>query len=522
MPLLNDLETLEGEISRNAGYRDVNKTLIDIYEGDLKTHLEIHLREIFSPQVYTELLKLLVPINVLQRIVDKLSKIYQEKVSRNVIDGNDQDSELLVWYEDNFRVNQMMNIANEFFNLTKATLVEVFLHEGKPRLRVIPNDRFFVYSDDIVDPTNPTHITLIMGDYLKGAKKVKTYATWTDTEALIWDSDNTVRFDLMEKIWGGLPQAEGVNPFGKMPFVYVENSHNLLIPKHDTDVLDLTLEIPAQISFLNYAIAYNAFSITYGIDIDDEGLNRAPNAFWSIKSDPTSDKKPEIGTIKPQVDISETIKFIETELAFWLNTKGIKPGSMGTLTTENAASGISKMVDEMDTVEARKKQIEFFENGEMELWDLVLNHMHPFWVNNSLIENRSSFSPVAEVVTTFTEPMPLQTRADIVSALKGELDAGFTSRSRVIKKLNPDLSEIEIDELIAEIDNERTIELPETKEIQEETEETEEVTSTNQGHSHFYELDANGNGETSIANGHSHTIVNMVVQEADGHTHRIN
>lgn len=522
MALRDDLEALQKHIKSLTEYRTTNRTLIDIFEGNLKPHLEAHIDKIFSEKQAAESKKFIVSINVLQKIIDKLSKIYQQQVTRRVVEGREQDSELLVWYEENLRVNQMMNISNEFFNLTKTTLVEPYIEEGIPRLRVIPNDTFIPWSNDIVNPTTVTHMTVILFEEKLKEKTNLIYLTYTDEEVLIWDDDLKIRPELMLRF---LDDQSGINPVGKIPYVYVNASSNLLIPKHDTDVLNLTIEIPNQLTYLNYGVAYNAFPITYAIDVDDAGLKRAPNAFWSIKSDPQSDKQPKVDTIKPIIDITQTLNFIQSELAFWLNTKGIRPGSIGDMSAENFVSGISKIVDEMDTIEARKRQVEYFVNAENDLWTLIFEHMHPYWVQQGLVENRSLFTPTAEVETEFLEPKPLETRGDLVANLKAEIDAGFISRKRALKKLNPELSEEDIEELIREIDEERTVELPDTQEEEKEAEETQEMTqgttSENAGHSHPYSIDQNGNGRTGIVNDHDHEIINGVVQETNGHTHEL-
>lgn len=46
-------------------------------------------------------------------------------------------------------------------------------------------------------------------------------------------------------------------------------------------------------------------------------------------------------------------------------------------------------------------------------------------------------------------------------------------------------------------------------------------TSTDNGHSHAYSIDALGMGTTSVVNEHRHAIKNKVVQPAMGHIHKI-
>lgn len=448
MALRDELQTLHKHIQDHKPHRVTNHELIDIYNGNLKPYIERHMCQILSFEQAKEATNFIVPINILQKLIDKLSKIYQQSVFRHVVGGREQDSELLEWYADSFDVNTVMNIANEMFNLTKSTLVEPYIDEGLPALRVIPGDRYIPYSNSKTDPTRLTHVTIV---HSENPADGVIYQTWTDEEVIIWSERFEIKRDMMNRAFG---DTAGINPYGTIPYVYINQSRSHLIPTQDTDMLSMTIEVPNQISYLNYGVGYNAFPITYGIDVDDENLKRAPNAYWSIKSDPQSDKQPQISTIKPVIDIQETLGFIQAEIALWLNSKGIRPGSIGDIDGSNFASGISKMVDEMDAVEARKKQISYFQRAEDELWDLVLNHMHPFWAANGLIENQTVFSPIAEVVTEFIEPQPMQSREALLSQLSMELQAGFISRKRALKKLNPGMSSDEIEALISEIEEE--------------------------------------------------------------------
>jgi len=193
------------------------------------------------------------------------------------------------------------------------------------------------------------------------------------------------------------------------------------------------------------------------IDIDAERMAMAPNAWLDLKSDGDGEKKPQIGTIKPEADIDSLLQVIQTQLAFWLNSRGIRPGAIAKLDGESNVSGISKAIDEMDTSEERQKQVQFFEDAEFDFWNLVMHHLHPLWVRNGLIEQRALFSPNAKVEVVFAEQIPMMRRSDIIITLRDEIAAGFTTRKYAIKKLNPRMSEEEIEMLLAEIDNERGI-----------------------------------------------------------------
>lgn len=451
----NELDSIIDHTLAQADLFAHNEEIFNIYEGDLLTYVERDLAACFTKKAFDRIRPRIAPINVLQKIVDKLSQIYQETPVRVIDGGTEQDKELVGWYEKKMRVNQKMNIGNEFFNMFKNTLIQPFVDPKTklPGLRSIPSHQFTVWSKDRVNPVNPTAVIICAGKYSYGGTAKRVFHIYTDDEFLIVDEDKNI---LREKM-AELENPDGINPFGKIPFVYVNRSMNLLIPIPDTDVCKMTKIIPILISDLNYAVMYQAFSIIYGINVEDKNLEMNPSAFWSLKGDKTVDQKPEVGIIKPQVDITQVLSLIQAELVFWLETKGVKAGSIGTLDAQNFASGLSKIIDELDTVGHRKKQVEFFKTAEWQLWDLLLHYMHPYWVSKGMIDTRAMFTSTAYVETSFQEQVPLVRRSDLVASQKSEVEARFTSRRRAIKRLNPEMTEEQIDELLEEIDEERGV-----------------------------------------------------------------
>lgn len=453
MSLSSQVNVLWDHVKSQGKIAQHNKKLFDIFEGDLLSYALAELSKQINPQSFDLAEKRLPPINVLIRVVDKLSKIYQQEPSRDVSTGSTSDQQLLDLYENSMAFNSEMNNANEFYNLFKNSLIQPYIHNRQPKLRTVSSDMFTVYSDSKVDPRIPTHvITYHTGLDLKN-NPTTLYYTYTDQEFMIFDDDKNVRLDLMAEF--GPKMEDGINVAGTIPFVYTNKSKNLLIPKIDTDVLAMVLLLPVMLADLNFAVMMQAFSIIYGIDIDDEGIKLSPNAFWNFKSDESTDKTPQLGVLKPQVDIEPTLNLIQAEISMWLQTKGIKPGAVGKLTAENYATGISKIIDEMDTSEERQKQVTVYRDTEKEFWDKITNYLHPFWRSTDQIDTRLDFSSGVQVETNFAPQLPLVNRGQIVDDLKKEVDAGFTTRFRAIKKLNPRMSDEEVKQLMTEIDKER-------------------------------------------------------------------
>lgn len=447
-------------INQSSPLLDFNKQMFDIYEGDLLKYVEKDLKEELSAGAFDQLKNRIVPINILRKVVDKLSTIYQETPVRQVVNGGQSDKDLLSWYVAQMRTNYKMNIADEFFNLFNSALIQPYVYMGKPNLRIIPNDRFIICSDDPIEPTRPTYIITIQGTRSYSSGESKIYHAYSDYEFIIFNDKGEI--DLEAMMFYNNP--DGINIYGRMPFIYVNRSANLLVPKVDRDGLRIAKLLPILLTDLAGAIKFQAWSIIYGIDVNQEGLVLAANAFWNIKSDPNSDKQPRIGTIKPEVDINEVMQYIQATISLWLNTKGIRPGAMGQLTNESQLSGISKLIDEMDTYEQRKKAVVYFTHTEDQLWDLLLNYMHPVWAGQKLIPNNTYWSPDNEISISFADQIPNTNRGDLVDNLSKEVAAGFMPKSEAIRRLNPAMTQEELDEYMKKIAEERTYTFIETEE----------------------------------------------------------
>lgn len=426
-----------------------NYKMLDILEGNLEPYVIESLRKMLSPRVLTYALQRLTPINVVPRYVDKLANIYQTGVTRRVMDGTDSDTDLLGWYEQKFKVNTVMHQSNRLFNACRASLIQPYIGVDGPALRVIPNDRFVVVSYDEQNPTKPTMVILIAG---KDDRKREVYWVYTDTMFAIVRSDETIDLETMAQL--GIP--DGVNPYGVLPFVYTNQSHLKLVPIPDTDTMRMAEYIPSALTDLNLAACFSAFSMTYIKNGEIADPTYAPNALWFLKSD-DPEKDVEIGTLKPEVDYQEVLNLIQTEMSMWLGSKGIKTGSIGILSPDSAASGIAKMIDEADTFDVRQTQAMIYQESEKQMWDIVLKNMHPVWVTQGLVENRTIFTSGASVVTKFSV-IPVGTqRAQLIQEQRDEFAAGFTTRSRAIAALNPQMSSDQIEELEREIDEERGV-----------------------------------------------------------------
>lgn len=435
-------------IKCHATYLEQNAEAFDIYQGNLLPYVEADLAKQLNPKSFQRARWRIPPINVLKRIVDKLSKIYHPGPVRTVEDGGESEQELLAWYTEHMRANTMLNIGDEHFNLFKCCLLEPYVDGGKPRLRVIPADRFIPYSENRADDTVPTGYVICKGKVKHAGREVELYMG-IEAEDFCYFIENG---DDVTAVYAPETNKEGVNTYGVLPYVYVNRSVNGVMPVQDSDTLRMTKLIPLLLTDANLIALFQAYSVFYGINVDDSNMTWGPDTFLSFRTDPGSpEAKPEVGVLTPSQNVDGTLNLVASQLAFWLNSRGIRPGAIGEITATNFQSGISKMIDEMDTSEDRAVQVDFFSAAEAQLWELVFQHMHPVWKAEKLIETQADWKSSAYVKVTFPDQLPPLRRGEVIVEVTNELAAGLTTKERAIKRLNPDMTEAEVDELMQEV-----------------------------------------------------------------------
>ena len=528
MALKDRVDEMLAHLEEQANFIETNKKLLSIYDGNLLPEIEKILQTTLSEQYYSKVKDRLVPINILPRYIDKVSRSYRNPPIRTIQDGSDGDAELMAIYEDEACVNDVFNSADEFTNLSKGYAIEPFVDDGMPKLRVLPFDKFTVMSDNLIDPTKPTIFIKIIGErpIVVPDRRSRTgtrveqriiYFAYTDDEFYSFDSGG----DAYEP---AMVENQGVNKFGVIPFLYGNRGRDVLIPVLDTDILEITEIIPVLFSDLSGGVMFQIFSIIYGIDIDSENLTMSPNAFWSFKSDATRDGvRPEVNTIKPEIDSQKVLDMIREIFTSWLETKGIRTGTLGSTSGQQLASGISKIVDEMDTSEIIVRNQQKFEKDEKRFWKL-LAHMHNVWVETGEL-TAPLFSDNLKVSIEYDKPKPIIDRFKEVETVNLEVQSGYLDPETAVKRLYPGLSEEEVEKRV-QFYYGKTQVIQVTENIGSHTHEgMGPDVSTGAGHVHYMN---DGSGVTSIASqGSEHQHIDpkgelsslpTELQESDGET----
>ncbi len=440
--------------------------LLNLYEGQLQKYVEESIRAELEPKAAARAIERILPINMLPKIINKASDSYAEPVVRSILEDNDFDTDTMGFYEKAYNLDTTMLKANKMLNLFKYCALEPYISEGKPKLRVLNPTEFTVWSDDPKDKTNPTVFIKFMGkadalvsrtDTLgnmtlgaqeKVEEKTDLFYLYSEDEFIIVDREGNIRQEIMLSIGN----EEGINSYGEIPFIYINSSDNMLIPLPSSDMFTMTIQMPKLLSDLAYAVKFQSHSITYAIDIDSGELEGNPDSFWDLKSVEGENKKPQLGTIKPDVDVDKVLNLINSSISLWLDSLGLKVSSNGAINKDTDASGIAKIIDEADTTSLKKQQQKLFRGVERELFELT-NTLNTYWIKNESLEQKA-FSSNFQSVTTYSEPKPYVDPKAEIEIVKAKLEANLTSYKRAVQQANPELTTEEIDDLIIEIKEE--------------------------------------------------------------------
>lgn len=456
MPNLNlekATQTLKSD-SNSKRIRDDHMRFM-LYSGKLRETVEQAISSEFKTKKnITEMIHRIVPLNITHKIVDKLAKIYTQQPIRNPAIKNDNDSGLISLYADSMNIDSFMKYSNELFKLHKHVLLQPYLDStGIPRLRIIPSQQFTLVGIDPINPERPTAVII----HLKPDEEKdedKRFAYWDEEFHYIIDGKGDIVQD--EMIAMGNP--EGINPFGVLPFVHINESLDMLIPISDDDLKAFNVIICVLLTDLCFGLKYQTWSVFYIIGAKERKIEMGPAATIELPFDPETGNKPEVGTVKPDMDSDKMLTVIEFLVASLLSTKNLSAGQVsGKLDVKNAASGVSKLLDQAESMEDRNDQIDFFRTAEEKLWDLLANNMLPYWVESKKIHSDYTgvFSSDFELSIIYPEQKIILSVDERIRVQVLKLKNGLTTLKRALQEINPDLDGDEIDELIKEIQTEK-------------------------------------------------------------------
>ena len=361
-----DLKKISEFIRCQYDYLDYNYRLYDINNNNLTPYLKKRLRtDLTGEASYNEAESRLSVINLLPKIVSKLSKVYQT----STFETSYKNQELLNEFMEFVDFESVRQKTNELMNLSGIVALEPILEDSfeESFIRVLPAHTFLCYSDDIKNPERMTHFIKIISHPATNiySKTLGCTAQFATVKYEVYTKDKYFECE------GETIIQELDNPYKQIPFVVVKKGSYELMPSAPIDDYEMVTLLPLLLTDGNYALKFQAFSIIYALNTDIKNLNLSPNAVWFLQSNGQEGDKPEIGTIKPTLSIDEMIKNIYTQYSLWLESRNIKISSISSGQRVADASGISKIIDEADIYDDVSEQRKLLLEAEKKLFKLI-------------------------------------------------------------------------------------------------------------------------------------------------------
>lgn len=433
---------------RNLSYR-----LSHVYDGAvLKYVRERCEKDFIKKSQVEEIVSRALPINIPRRVVDKIATAYKDKPNRSIEGAGKTDQDLFDYYNDAICFNTIGTRIDRTFCMFRECLIRPYFNAktGKPAIRIYQPYQYQIINNNEYDPCCMDAVVL---DYGITDDKKQLLQVFTEQE---WWIQN-VAGERQQQFMNSMENPDGVNAYGRLPFIHLNGSETSCMPLPDEAFFDIATLIPLLFGDINYAIKYMSFGIIWSKNVAAGLTERSPNALWELKPADTTLAQvvqPEIGCLSPTVNTREVVDTIVQELGIWLNTRGIRPSTISA-SAESFSSGLSKMIDEADVTQLVQGNQTIYAKMEKELFDFIIKAGHAAWSSRgAILMPLGSFSASAEIKTEFVTPQPIKARAEIIDEQTKQIDAGLTTKKRAIAAINPELDEAQIEEILSDIKGE--------------------------------------------------------------------
>lgn len=426
------------------------------------------------------------PINILKKIVNKKSAIYSRTPLRTTELDSDQD--LMDYYAEELAFDQMMMKANRYYNLHANTQIyfkpepqkdgskKIAMHVIPPHLYSVSSNMIdhtkadaIVFNaftegdeaapDDSVRPVGPQGFTRERGSKTDRDKvnsqerdldRNRLLIFWTDDQHFTTNNAGAILRD------PEMDDSQFENPIGMIPSVNLaKDRDNEYWAKQGEDLIEMSLIIQLGLSDVVSTIKSQGFSILTIVAEEQPstqhiGLNKA---VWLKQREggPT----PSISYVQATSPIGENMDALMSMLRLLLTTNDMTPGTVsGTDSAKNAVSGFSQIIEMSDTLMAIEADKPALRNAELESWQIVAAwHNWMFDQNLLSTEARSlgRFSDGFSPQVIYRDVKPIESQDEILARVEKKDAMGLITKRDMIKELNPELSDDQIDAKLEEI-----------------------------------------------------------------------
>jgi hypothetical protein len=485
--IIKEIEGPENHMRKNQVY-----VREEMYNDLTYKYVFESLKEQLSSKSIREMQYSISNINILKKVIDKLSRVYTYGVSRSLDDSNYQQS--LDTLVDKLDMNNRMKLANRQYRRdlnaalyarpTKTQDSKEDIPVYHTELSVLPpylydviesqEDRHtpLVYILSSFDQRANTHYTSLDAAYRGryrslnvpsdgidqviadrkedvGKGKHKTYIWWTAHYHFTTDKSGEI-----------VSGPDITNPIGELPFVELSarNVNNFWSEGGD-DLVQGTVLINSMLSHINNIGVVQGYGQFYAMG---EKLTRqfefGPNKALLFEYS-KEDVKPDIGFVSASPNLRALLDVVETYTALLLSTRNLSTSAVkmsldGGL---SAPSGVAMMLDKAESTEDVEDQRSIFVSADPKIISKI-NRMNNYFYSNNLLNEAYEdclYPPELEANILFGKSSSLMTETEKVDMLSKRKDLGLNTKVELIRLDNPDLTYEEAEQKLLKLQEER-------------------------------------------------------------------
>lgn len=471
----------DAEVSRRAKM----KRRHDIFKDGGKAFLLEQLSREFDSDGIKEMR--LAPVSVLKKVISKLAGVYKAPPKRQAQSPQDQD--LVDFYTEELDLNSQMQKANRYFELFSNTVLYPRIKNDFISLSVVPPYLYsvvpnamerdeidaFVFSAfleegrvaplaDVPSASGGGSFSRErgyqgVGDRVASNEKsasemARRYILWTKNQHFSTDAEGNV-FALAE-----MGPEQFVNPFAPlMPVVNIaKDRDNEPWACQGDDLVDLALLIQLGWSDVMTIAKHQGYGqLTITSEEEPKQLKLGINKAVHLKQR-LDGVVPSMQYISANAPLAEYMNLLSELLGLLLSTNNLSQSEVGGDAARQFNSGFQAMIEMSSTLEVIEANKPTFRNAEKEFWQVV-KAMHNFMFDQNILRPDARafgrFSDDFTVSVTFADIKPIESEQERLASVKSLMDMGLVTKRDALKKLNPDLSDDDIDAKLKEIGDEK-------------------------------------------------------------------
>ena len=490
------------KLPENVARKDKFYKFYQCYKDNTREYVLRHILKQFDADTVEEMSYAITNLGFARKVVDKLARVYNYGVEREVYVNEEKDDELteaLSKLAKEIDANRLFKKTNRWLKRDKNCVQYLVPKEVNPdqedSKKIIKPSVLPAYLYDVVEYESDREkaACYILSDY--NPRRNQTYYTtgnpgirpivgdaqgnfpYTDgIDSVIADSpsdqddfkgnfifwSDKYHFTCNEKGQlidkdGNLTQEIGLNPIGVKPFInYAEDQDNSFWAEGGDDLIDGAISINSMITNIIHIAITQGYgqAVVSGRNVP-RVLKLGPNKVILLEQNNADDPVPnfKFETANPPLDQLKVL--VEFYVALLLTTNNLSTSGVSSSLNAGGSfpSGVSMIIDKAESMEDIDDQRQIFVDNEPLFWEVYARWHAVLKSTKELTEDldKITFPQAFSIMLKFGKPQAIVSENERLDAMKKKKDLGIVSKIDMLKMEYPDLSDEQLAKKIEEI-----------------------------------------------------------------------